>query len=155
MTYLKKIPITFLVVFSFTLVPFLSSCGKHAEVKSELPRISTIGEVATAMDSARDSLVAFDMYADWCVPCKVLAPVLDKIAETYKGKVSFYRINLDQVPEAAEKFGVGSIPFVAFVKNKSVVASLAGVQPEEEYTAIIKEYSTLSSAVPQSNSGNK
>ncbi|HMD68544.1 MAG TPA: thioredoxin family protein [Chitinivibrionales bacterium] len=147
MTKLKKVSGTLLVVLSLTLPPLLFSCGRHAEVKSELPRISTIGEVATAMDSARDSLVVFEIYADWCAPCRALAPVLNKLAESYKGKVSFHSINVDQVPEAAQKFGVGSIPFVVFVKETTMVASLTGMQPEEEYVKIIRQYSTLSRVV--------
>ncbi len=155
MANLKRVSGTLLVVLSFTLLPLHFSCGRHAEVKSHLPRILTIGEVATAMDSARDSLVVFDLYADWCAPCRMLAPLLDKIAEEYKGRVSFYSINLDQVPEAAQKFGVGSIPFVVFVKETTMVASLTGVQPEEEYVKIIRQYLTLSTKVPQSSPEKK
>jgi thioredoxin 1 len=93
------------------------------------------------MDNSGDSLVAFDMYADWCGPCRILAPTLEKVAAATKGKVAFYRINLDQVPEAGQTFGVGGIPFVVFVKNKKVVATFTGVQPEESYLRAIQRFS--------------
>jgi|WetSurMetagenome_2_1015567.scaffolds.fasta_scaffold00022_26 thioredoxin 1 len=137
-----------LVVFGSILAALCFSCGKSSENKSELPRILTIGEVTTAIDGARDSLVAFDLYADWCGPCKVLEPVLDKIAAAYKGKVLFYRINIDQIPEAAQKFGVTSIPKVVFMKNGSVAASLIGLQPEEAYVDVIKRFSEASGMSP-------
>jgi thioredoxin len=155
MINLKKVSTAFLLGLSFALPPFIFSCGKHSTGESELPRILTIGEVTTAIDSARDSLVVFDLYADWCVPCRMLEPTMDKLAKSYKGKVLFYRINLDQVPEAGQKFGSSSIPYIVFVKDTAMVASLVGVQPEEEYVKIIRQFSALSSAIHQSSHEKK
>jgi thioredoxin 1 len=128
-------------VFLCAIVTSLGSCGGKNQESSVMARVLTIGEVTTAIDSSRDSLVAFDMYADWCGPCKVLAPTLEKVAIAAKGKVRFYRVNMDQVPEAAQLFGVRGIPFIVFVKNKQVVASYIGVQTEETYLGAIRQFS--------------
>jgi thioredoxin 1 len=126
---------------SIAMALLIASCGERGERKSEMTSILTIGEVNSVMDNSGDSLVAFDMYADWCGPCRILAPTLEKVAAATKGKVAFYRINLDQVPEAGQTFGVGGIPFVVFVKNKKVVATFTGVQPEESYLRAIQRFS--------------
>jgi thioredoxin 1 len=125
----------------------LGSCGGKSQESSAMTRVITIGEVTTAIDSSKDSLIAFDMYADWCGPCKVLAPTLEKVAIAAKGKVTFFRVNMDQVPEAAQLFGVRGIPFIVFIKNKQVVASYTGVQPEEAYLGAIRQFSGSSSSV--------
>ncbi len=126
----------------FVLILWLTSCNRSGGDKAS-PMISllTAAEVATVMDSSRDSLVAFDLWADWCGPCRALAPTLDKIASQNKGRVTFYRINVDQVPEAGQAFRISGIPYVAFVKNRRVVASFTGAHPEEEYLQAIRQFS--------------
>jgi thioredoxin len=128
--------------FSIAMALLIASCGERGEIRSEMTRILAIGEVDSVIDKSGDSLVAFDMYADWCGPCRILTPTLEKVAAASKGKVVFYRINLDQVPEAGQAFGVGGIPFVVFVKNKKVVATFTGVQPEESYLRAIQRFSS-------------
>jgi thioredoxin len=128
----------------------LGSCGGKSQESSAMTQVLTIGEVTTAIDSSKDSLVAFDMYADWCGPCRALTPTLEKVALATKGKVTFYRVNTDQVPEAAQLFGVRGIPFIVFVKNKQVVATYTGVQPEETYLGAIRQFSGLSPSSGQS-----
>jgi len=125
----------------FAVAVSLGSCGGKSKESSAMTRVLTIGEVTTAIDSSKDSLLAFDMYADWCGPCKMLAPTLEKVAIAAKGKVTFYRVNMDQIPDAAQLFGVRGIPFIVFVKNKQVVASYTGVQPEETYLGAIRQFS--------------
>ena len=87
----------------------------------------------------------FDLYADWCMPCRVLSPVLEKIAVEMKSSVSFYKINIDKSPDIASVFQVSGIPFVVFIKDKKVVQALLGVQPEAAYRRAIMEHGTDSS----------
>jgi len=103
--------------------------------------ISSEDEFNKIMEKAGNKLIIFDLYADWCIPCKILSPTLEKIAESNKGAVSFYKINIDRLPHIAQTFGVHGIPHVAFMKNKAVVATLVGVQPEEAYLKAIAENS--------------
>ncbi len=127
-------------------------CENGGNESSKMSRIPTIGGVTAVMDGAGDSLVAFDIYADWCGPCRALAPTLEKVAADNKGKVTFYRINMDQVPEAGQMFGARGIPLVVFVKNKQVVASFTGIQPEDTYVQAIDKNSN---ALPGSEQSDK
>lgn len=65
--------------------------------------------------------VVVDFSATWCGPCQALAPTLEELAETYKGKISVCKIDVDAVPELTRKFGVRNIPAVFFLKNGEVV----------------------------------
>jgi thioredoxin 1 len=128
------------------LAPFLilcaillmSGCGS-SEKKSSISSILTGKELDAVMERSGDTLLVLDMYADWCGPCRMLAPTLEIIAQENKGKVIFYRVNVDQVPEASQAFKVGGIPLVVFVKNKKVVSELVGLQPKENYEKVIAD----------------
>jgi thioredoxin 1 len=115
-----------------------SGCGTP-EKKSSMRSIISGKELDAVMDRSGDTLIAFDMYADWCAPCRMLAPTLELIAEENKGWVKFYRVNVDQVPEAGRTFKIGGIPFIVFVKNKKVVSELVGMQAKENYEKAIAE----------------
>lgn len=82
----------------------------------------------------------FEFYADWCSPCKELAPVLEKIARNNKDKVTVYKINTDRNSELSYSFRVSGIPHVIFVKNKENVFSLTGLYPQNMYLRIIDQF---------------
>jgi len=110
---------------------------KSSSTAEAIESVITYAGVTMRIDSAKDSLIAFDLYADWCGPCRILGPTIEAIAKENKGKVTFYRVNVDNVPQAAQLFGIRGIPFVVFLKNKNVVGSFTGIQPKEEYLKII------------------
>ncbi len=139
-----------LLLCSFTLFLGLTSCNKSgADKASEMISILTAKEVQTVLERSGDSLIAFDLWAEWCGPCRALAPTLERIASNNKGRVTFYRINVDQVPEAGQAFQISGIPYVAFVKSKRVVASFTGAHQEEEYLQAIRQFSGASAAQAQ------
>lgn len=70
--------------------------------------------------------VLLDFYADWCGPCQVLLPTVEKLAKEYKGKVEIQKVNVDKHPELSAKFGVRSIPTLVFIKDMNVVEQLKG-----------------------------
>ena len=74
--------------------------------------------------------VLVDFYADWCGPCRMLAPALDRLAAEFAGKAKIVKINVDQEPELASQFQVESIPTLAFVHRGKVVGRTAGLVPE-------------------------
>jgi putative thioredoxin len=74
--------------------------------------------------------VVVDFWAPWCGPCKLLSPVLEKLAREYGGKFVLAKVDIDQSLEAANQFGVRSIPAVFGVRNGAVVDAFVGVQPE-------------------------
>ena len=90
---------------------------------------------AEAMKSTLPVLV--DFYADWCGPCKMLAPVIEKLAEKYDGKVKVVKVNVDEEFPVAAAFSVQSIPTLVLLKNGETVKKSIGFSSESELSAMI------------------
>ena len=73
-----------------------------------------------------------DFYADWCGPCQVLLPTVEKLSKEYEGQVEILKVNVDSQRELAAKFQVRSIPSIFFMKGNNVVNSVKGVLSEGE-----------------------
>ena len=73
-----------------------------------------------------DDPVLVDFWATWCGPCKALAPTLEKLSESYQGKVKFVKVDVDQNPEKAAQYGVRSIPTLVFFSNGKIKGQLVG-----------------------------
>lgn len=71
--------------------------------------------------------VLLDFWASWCGPCKLLSPVLDKVAQEFEGSVKFTKVNVDENPELAVKYGIVSIPTVMLFKGKEEPKRLIGL----------------------------
>jgi len=76
--------------------------------------------------------VVADFFATWCPPCKALAPILDRLAAQYTGKIHFVKVNTDEAPDLAAEFGIRGIPTLLFFKNGKVVQTLVGLRSETE-----------------------
>ena len=79
--------------------------------------------------------VLVDFWAEWCGPCKMIAPVLDEIAAEYLGKAKVGKINVDEQFELAQNFKVSSIPMLLILKNGQVVDQFVGARPKSEFKA--------------------
>lgn len=93
-----------------------------------------MSEVAvTVTDASFDKLVqqtdavVVDCWAPWCAPCRMLAPIVEDLAQTYRGKVVFGKLNTDENPATAERFSIMSIPTLLFFKEGRLVDSVVGV----------------------------
>lgn len=80
-----------------------------------------------------------DFYADWCRPCKIIAPYLDELAVQYKGKINVYKVNIDHEKELAGAFGISGIPAVLFCPIDGKPNMSTGAQQKAEYERMIKE----------------
>ena len=78
-----------------------------------------------------DSKVLVDFCAEWCGPCKVIAPVIEELALDYDGKVKFGKLNVDDHNQVASEYGVRSIPTLLVFKNGAVVNQIVGAVPKE------------------------
>lgn len=73
-----------------------------------------------------DKLVLVDFYADWCGPCKMMAPIIDELAKEYEGIVKIGKLNVDDNPETTKQYRVMSIPTMIIIKNGEAVDTLVG-----------------------------
>lgn len=83
--------------------------------------------------------VVVDFWAPWCGPCKIISPLIEELAKDYAGKVKVGKLNVDENPETASKYGVMSIPTVFVFKNGQPVKTLIGAQGKESYQKAIDE----------------
>mgnify|MGYP001606919627 CR=1 FL=1 len=83
-----------------------------------------------------DKPVLVDFFAPWCAPCSVLAPILEKLAEDSEGKFILTKVNLDEIPQTSQKFGIDRIPTVILFKKGKAISGFVGLRPEK----FIKEW---------------
>ena len=88
--------------------------------------------------SRADLPVLVDFWASWCGPCRMLSPVIAEIAEEYAGKVKVGKVNVDEQPNLANRYGIASIPTVMLFKNGEVVSTSLGYRPKNELETMLK-----------------
>jgi len=81
-----------------------------------------------------------DFYADWCAPCKMIAPILEELAEEYKGKVHIYKVNTEVEQELSGVFGIRSIPSILFVPMTGQPQMAAGALPKDSFRQTINSF---------------
>lgn len=96
---------------------------------------------AEAMKSTLPVLV--DFYADWCGPCKMVAPIVEKLSEKYEGRLKVCKVNVDEEFPVAAAFSVQSIPTLVLLKNGETVKKSIGFSSEVELSAMIDEVLSL------------
>jgi len=81
--------------------------------------------------------VLLDFWAEWCGPCKMIAPILDEIAGEYQDRVKIAKLNIDENPQTPHKFGIRGIPTLILFKNGAVVGTKVGALSKSQLTAFI------------------
>ena len=85
-------------------------------------------------------LVLVDFWAEWCAPCRMIAPILEELAQEYQGKLVVAKLDVDENPKTAMRFRVMSIPTVILFKNGQPVEVLVGAQPKRNFQAKIEKH---------------
>ena len=85
-------------------------------------------------------LLLIDFWAPWCHPCRIIAPVIEDLAKDYAGTIVFGKLNTDENPRTAMKFGIMSIPTLLIIKNGKVVDKILGAVPREYIEPKLKKY---------------
>lgn len=89
---------------------------------------------------ANESLIVVDCTASWCGPCKLVAPLMDRLAEEYSDRVKVFKLDLDANKSIANRFAIRSIPAVMFFQQGELKETLVGVKPYEEFSEAVKQY---------------
>ena len=76
--------------------------------------------------------VVVDFFANWCMPCKMFAPILEEVAEDYEGKVKIVKVDIDESPDLAQKYMVMSIPTLKYIVNGEVKGTFVGTMTQDE-----------------------
>ncbi len=81
-----------------------------------------------------------DFYADWCRPCKIVAPIMEELAKEYEGRINIYKVDVDQEKELSQYFRIESIPAILFIPLKGEPSMQAGAMSKEQYRKIFDEF---------------
>jgi len=87
-----------------------------------------------------DMPVLVDFWADWCMPCRIMGPVMEELAQAYAGKARFGKVNVDESSQIAGRYGIMSIPHFLIFKNGSRVEKIVGAVGREPLESALKKY---------------
>lgn len=83
--------------------------------------------------------VLLDFWAEWCGPCRMLAPVLEEVAKEFEGRIKVGKVNVDEAPETASRFGVRGIPTLTILQSGNVEATKVGAMSKSQLISFIEE----------------
>jgi thioredoxin 2 len=106
-------------------------CGDCAKPLLLDRPIKVAGEAFDRTVLGSEAPVMVDFYADWCAPCKYVAPLMDELANTHQGTLLVVKVDTDQAPDLAQKFAIRSIPTVILFKDGEEVGRSVGFEPEK------------------------
>lgn len=121
----------------------MAELQKAAEARAALSTIAApvhLTDANFAGEVARYPVLLVDFWAQWCGPCRMVAPAIDQLAKEYSGKVVFGKLNVDENPHVAGSFGIQSIPTMMVFKNGKTVDVIVGAMPKGAIEAKLKQH---------------
>ncbi len=103
-----------------------------------MSRVAQVGSKTFQDVLERDPVVVVDFYADWRGPCRIVAPIMEKLATEYDGKAKFTKLDVDDSPPIANQLGIMSIPTLIVFKNGKPAEKFVGAAPAQHYRDIIE-----------------
>ena len=128
-------------IFNWGCAEDRSSAAPPISGPSLVDRIHSAEELQTLLDSPEQAVLVVEFYADWCDPCREVAPILESIALESLPKVKIVKINIDHNRSLANRYRVRGIPTVVFIRDHKLVGSLLGVQSKRKYLEMIRKAS--------------
>ena len=129
-----------LIVIAVVAILFMRSYSKMknapAVAESELIEHLTAQNFA---HKTKSGVVLVDFWADWCMPCKMMAPILNEVAEATDGTATIYKLNVDEQQQVAAQFGIRSIPTMILFKDGKEIERIIGVKSKEAVIASINK----------------
>jgi len=139
----------------YTNLKHIESADEHAKILSENENVMTMGTIHLTKEEFLKKVVNYeanpnewkylgdkpciiDFYADWCGPCKSVAPILEELAKEYDGQIYVYKIDTEKEQELAGAFGISSIPSILFVPMDGQPQMSLGAMPKNQLTEAIK-----------------
>ena len=107
-------------------------------MSDKIVHLSDAGFEQDVLESAKPVLV--DYWAEWCGPCKMIAPILEDIAEEYDGRVTIAKLNIDENPSIPPKYGIRGIPTLLLFKDGELVGQQVGALSKPQLTAFLEEH---------------
>jgi thioredoxin 1 len=135
-----------IIGLAVALLPLFSACG-NSEKPAEKANISgneikIIDDMSTFNEIINSSTpVLVDFYADWCAPCRMMAPILQQVSKEMEGKVKVIKVNVDKNGDAAQKYQIRSIPTMILFRNGKVQWQGVGVMQADQIKSIILQKS--------------
>lgn len=87
----------------------------------------------------KEGFVFVDFFAEWCMPCVMMAPIIDELSEKFQGKIKFGKVNVDENKKIVQKFNIRSIPHFILFRNGEVLEQFTGSRPSEELEERLKK----------------
>ena len=147
----KLINLKTIIILAFLTISISAGCSKKGDDKKESSTKMEYLTAATFKEKvfnyelskewkyAGDKPAIIDFYADWCGPCKMVAPVLEELSNEYDGKIQIYKIDTDKERELASVFGIQSIPSILFIPKEGQPQMSLGALPKESFKKAITE----------------
>src|SRR5579863_5811189 len=122
-----------------TLFRTSTLCSRRRLNRVSSPHIVHTTDATFAQDVLKsDKPVLLDFWAEWCGPCKMIAPILDEIASEYQDRIKVAKINIDENPQTPPKFGIRGIPTLILFKNGTVEAQKVGAVSKSQLAAFLE-----------------